>query len=63
MFCEICLNEIRPLENTKNFEKQEDNCQHEGVTASKLAFAGLKLQYPNTPAFILGRDVNSLIVV
>ena len=34
----------------------------QGIGASKMAFEGLKLQYPNTTAFVLGKHVNFLIV-
>ena len=47
------------------FGKQDDNCQHQGVTASKMTFAGLKRQYPNTPAFLvhLSRRLKCTIVI
>ena len=35
---------------------------HQGIRASKMAFEGLKLRYPNTTAFALGKHVNFLIV-
>ena len=35
---------------------------HQGIRASKMAFEGLKLRYPNTTAFALGKYVNFLIV-
>ena len=28
---------------------------HQGIRASKMAFEGLKLRYPNTTAFVLGK--------
>ena len=31
---------------------------HQGIMASKMAFEGLKLRYPNTTAFVLGKHVN-----
>ena len=35
---------------------------HQGIWASKMAFQGLKLRYPNTSASILDKDVKFLIV-
>ena len=35
---------------------------HQGMRASNLAFEGLKLQYPNTTAFVLGKHINFLII-
>ena len=35
---------------------------HQGFSASKMAFEGLKLRYPNTTAFVLGKHANFLIV-
>ena len=35
---------------------------HHGIRASKMAFDGLKLRYPITTAFALGKNVNFLIV-
>ena len=34
----------------------------QGIRASKMAFGGLKFQYPNTTAFVLCKHVNFLIV-
>ena len=36
--------------------------RHQGFRASKMAFQGLKLRYPNTTAFVWGKHVNFLIV-
>ena len=35
---------------------------HQDIRASKMAIEGLKLRYPNTTAFVLGKNVNLLIV-
>ena len=35
---------------------------HQGIRASKMAFDSLKLRYPNTTAFDLGKHVNFFIV-
>ena len=36
--------------------------EHQGIRASKMAFEDLKLRYPNTSAFVLGKHVNFSIV-
>ena len=36
--------------------------EHQGIRASKMAFEGLKLRYPNTTAFVLGKHVNFSII-
>ena len=35
---------------------------HQGIRASKMAFEGFKLRYPNTTAFDLCKHVNFLVV-
>ena len=35
---------------------------HQDIKVSKMVFEGLKLQYPNTTAFVLGKHVNFFIV-
>ena len=57
--------EIIPPENIKKITQFSGSgtaiIGHQRIGASKMAFEGLKLGYPNTNAFVLGKRVDFLI--
>ena len=59
-------NEIRPPQNIDQITQFSGSGKsiiwHQDITASKMAFEGLKLRYLNTTASVLGKNVNFLIV-